>query len=181
MTPKKYSSEGIVLARRSYGEADRIISILTKDYGRVTVLAKGIRRPKSRKRGHLEVFSQIKFQAAHGKSLDIITEVETVDNFTHIRHDLKKTALAYFFMEVIGRTTHEGEPHKELYNLSLGALNKLKTEEKQRTLKNNFIGDVLISLGFWPKERILPNPEAILESVTERQLSSNRVGKKLIT
>ncbi|OGM15552.1 DNA repair protein RecO [Candidatus Woesebacteria bacterium RIFCSPLOWO2_01_FULL_43_11] len=181
MTPRRYSDEGIVLARRSYSEADRIISILTKSHGRIVVLAKGVRKLTSRKRGHLEVFSQIKFQASRGKSLDILTEVETVNNFGEIRMDLKRTALAYFFMEVIGRTTHEGEPHRELYSHILENLRLLKSERKLRTLKNNFIVEVLTSLGFWPRGKVLPNPQAVLESVTERQISSARVGKKLIT
>jgi len=84
-------------------------------------------------------------------------------------------------MEVIGRTTHEGEPHRELYSHILENLRLLKSERKLRTLKNNFIVEVLTSLGFWPRGKVLPNPQAVLESVTERQISSARVGKKLIT
>jgi len=178
--PRRYSDEGIVLARRSYSEADRIISIITKDHGRVVVLAKGVRRPTSRKRGHIEVFSQIKFQAAHGKGLDILTEAETIDNFGEVRRDLKRAALAYFFMEVIGRTTHEGEAHPELYSHILENLRTLKSENKLRTLKNNFIVEALISLGFWPKGQSLPNPESKLQEITERVLGSARVGKKLL-
>ena len=63
MKPRSYTSEGIVLARRNYGEADRILVIYSKNFGRVSYMAKGVRRPKSRKRGHIEVFNYIKFQA----------------------------------------------------------------------------------------------------------------------
>jgi len=179
VTQLNYSSEGIILARRNYGEADRIISILSKNYGRITVLAKGIRRPTSRKRGHLEVFSQIKFQAKRGKGLDILTEAETIENYGELRTNLKKAALAYFFMEAIGRMTHEDEPQPELYSSLLKNLKILKHEEKLRTLKDNFIVEVLTLLGFWPKGVPLPNPGVKLEEITERTLYSARVGKKL--
>lgn len=180
MQSRTYSSEGIILARRSYGEVDRIISVYSEKYGRLSLLAKGVRRPTSRKRGHLEIFSQIKFSAAKGRSLDIITEAETIENFAEIRKDLKKAALAFFFMEVIGRTTHEGEPHRNIYIICLENLRRLKTEKKLKTLKNNFITEILTTLGFWPKGKILPNPDLLLESVTERLLFSVRVGKKLL-
>jgi len=180
VTSRNYTTEGIILARRNYSEADRILSIYTKHFGRLSYIAKGIRRPTSRKRGHLEVFSYIKFQGSRGKGLDILTEVETIDNFREIRTDLKKTALAFYFVEVIGRTTHEGAPNSELFSLILANLKKLTFEEKLLSLKNRFIVDVLTSLGFWPKGVALANPEDKLLEVTERDLGSSRVGKKLI-
>lgn len=179
MKPKSYSDEGIVLARRNYGEADRILSVYTKNHGRVSYIAKGIRRPESRKRGHLEVFSQIKLSAVNGKGIDIITEAEIVDNFSEAREDLKKVSLAYYFMEVIGRTTHEGETHPEVYGLILEHLGKLKSESKLRRLRLNFILKLLTVLGFWPKGRVLPDPDSKLEEVIEKSLSSIRVGKIL--
>ena len=79
MTPHSFTSEGFVLARRNFGEADRIIDIYSKDKGKISLIAKGIRRPKSRKRGHLEIFSKISFQAINGKGMGILTEAETID------------------------------------------------------------------------------------------------------
>lgn len=101
MRPRSYSDEGIVLARRNFGEADRILSIYTKNHGRISVIAKGIRKTTSKKRGHLEIFSYIKFQVADGRGIGILTEVETLNNFEIVRKDLKKVSLAYFFCEVI--------------------------------------------------------------------------------
>ena len=95
MKPHSYTSEGIVLARRNYGEADRILSVYSKDHGRIALMAKGIRRPKSRKRGHVEVFSHVKFQSISGRGIDLMTEAEIVDDFKEIRKSLKKVSLAY--------------------------------------------------------------------------------------
>src|SRR3990167_232676 len=96
MKPRNYTSEGIVLARKNYGEADRIIVIYSKHFGKLRLLAKGVRRPKSRKRGHIEVFSRLKFQVSRGKGMDLITEAEIIQNFSEIRKSLKKVTVAFF-------------------------------------------------------------------------------------
>ena len=82
MKIRTYSSEGIILARKNYSEADRILTCFSKSYGKISLLAKGIRKLKSKKRGHLEVFSHIKFSASRGHGMDIITEVETINTFS---------------------------------------------------------------------------------------------------
>lgn len=180
MKPRSYTSEGIVLARKNYGEADRILSVYSKSYGRVSFIAKGSRRPKSKKRGHIEVFNHIRFQAAVGRGLDIMTEAEIIDNFSGVRKSLKKISLAYYLSEVIGRITHEGEPNLELFNLISESFGKLKTTNRLKKLRLEFISDLLILLGYWPKGKILLSPDEKLEEVIERQLSSLRVGKRMI-
>ena len=180
MRARNYTSEAIVLARKNYSEADRILILFTKHFGKQSVLAKGIRRPSSRKRGHLEVFSQIKFFAARGRGLDIISEAETIDNFSFIRKDLKKASLAYYFMEVIGKTTHEGEPHKELFDLIVIYLKKLKDGKNLKELRQNFVIDTVVTLGYWPKGKTLLDPDTFLEGVTERKLFTSRVGKRVL-
>ena len=180
MYSKNYSTEGVVLARRNYGEADRIVSIYTKHFGRLSYMAKGIRKPTSRKRASLEIFSSVSFLAHKGRSLDLITETQTLETFRSIRKSLSRVALAYFFCEVIGKITREAEKNEELYNLLLKYLNELKTSRRLRTLRHNFSYDVLILLGFLPRGKPPPDMDSVLESVLERGLSSLRVGKKLL-
>ena len=181
MHPRSYSSEGIVLARRNYGEADRILVVYSKAFGKISLMAKGVRYPKSRKRGAIEVFSYIKYAAARGKNLDLITEAEIIDSFNLIRKDLKRTSLSYFFMEAIGRTSHENEPNHEVFELLLNYLNVLKDGSRLKKLRLNFILDLLTVLGFWPKGKIMDNPDSVLENVIERKMASLRVGKKLLS
>lgn len=180
MRSRLYSDEGIVLARRSYGEADRILSVYSQNHGRISLIAKGVRKPASRKRGHLEVFSHIKFQAVNGKSLDLITEVETLENFPGVRKSLAKSSLAYYFSEVVGRTTREAESHPELFFLIIKYLHSLTFSANLKQLRVDFVREELETLGFWPKGKELVNPDAKLEEVTERQFSSLRVGKRVL-
>ena len=94
MIPRSYVSEGFVLARRNFKEADRILDIYSKDKGKVSLIAKGIRRPLSRKRGHIEVFNQIRLQASVGRGIDILTEAEIINSFPEIRVSLKRVSLS---------------------------------------------------------------------------------------
>ena len=177
---RTYSDEGIVLARRNFGEADRILSIYSKNHGRISAIAKGIRRPISRKRGHLEVFSYIRFQIADGKGIGILTEVETLNNFGIIRKDLKKVSLAYYFTEVVGKITHEHGRNEHIFDLVLNYFKRLGKENSLKSLRFNFIEDILVLTGFWPKGKELVSPDEKLEEVVERSINSIRVGKKLL-
>lgn len=180
MRSHSYTSEGIVLARKNYGEADRIISVYSKTHGRLSLIAKGVRKLTSRKRGHIEVFSLINFQAITGRGLDIITEVELIDNFENIRKSLKKVSLAYFFCEVIGKITHENQKNVDLFILILKSLENLKEENELKTFRMEFIQEVLVTLGYWPKKEVLSNHDKKLEEVIERQIYSKRVGKRVL-
>ena len=181
MRPRSFSSEAIVLARRNYSEADRIIILYSKGYGKLSFIAKAVRKPESRKRGGLEVFNTIKFSAARGKSLDIITEVEVINQFAEIRGDLKKVSVAFFFMETIGRLTRDEEKNEDYYDYINSSLTKLTITKKSKKLREDFIYDSLVLLGFWPEGKKMINPDEVLEEVTERELFSKRVGKKLLT
>lgn len=178
---RTYSDEGIVLARRNYGEGDRIIILFSKKHGKLALLAKGVRKPKSRKRGHIEVFGRIKFSAVKQSGLDLMTEAEIVESFERIRKNLKKVAVAYYFMEVVGRVTREEERHGEIFVLLKDYLQKLADGANTRELRLAFVTDTLVTLGFWPHDKPLANPDAVMEEVIERQISSSRVGKKLLS
>ncbi len=177
MITRTYSTEGVVLSRRNYGEADRILTVYTKHFGKIRLLAKGVRKPKSRKRGHVEIFSLIKFSASKGHGLDLITEAELIESYDGIRKDLKKIAVAYYLCEVLNSTTREEERHEELFNKLLDNLELLVVENNLKTLRQRFVFEVLVGLGFWPKEKALLNPDYVLEEIIERKMHSSRVGK----
>lgn len=181
MIPHSYTSEGFVLARRNFGEADRIIDIYSKEKGKISLIAKGVRRTGSRKRGHIEIFSKVNFQAVNGKGMGILTEAELVDGYKEIRKSMKKFSLAYYFVEVIGKITHEGEQNYELYNFLSSMFEKLKSSKHLKELRSYFVADMLKILGYWPKDKDLKFPDEKLEEVLERQIGSVRVGKRILS
>lgn len=181
MKQKTYTSEGIILSRKNYSEGDRILVVLSKHYGKVSLLAKGVRKIKSKKRGHIEIFSKLKFSAVHGKGMDIITEAETIDDFSNIRVNLNKISLAYYFCEVINKITQEDDNSSSIYDLFSLKLEQLKTETKLKKLRIQFIYDLLTKMGYWPENKKIVDADLVLENVIERKLNSIRVGKKMLT
>lgn len=180
MKLRTYSSEGIILSRKNYSEADRILTIFSKTYGKVTLLAKGIRKLISKKRGHLEIFSKVKFSAVNGKGFDILTEAITLNNFTNLRLNLNKVTLAYYFCEVVNKITREGEKQPTVYGLLTTALEQLETAKNLKILRKEFINNLLINLGYWPKDKKMIDHDIELEEVLERKINSVRVGKKML-
>jgi DNA repair protein RecO (recombination protein O) len=180
MHPRHYSSTGIVLLRKNFSEADRVLTVYSKDLGKITLLAKGVRKPKSRKRGSIEVFSHIKFSAAKTKGMDIITEAEIVESYQEIRVDLKRLSVAYFFMEVVAKTAGEEEKHSGVFEILIDYLERLKCDNKTRNLRENFTYDILTRLGYWPSGRKMVNHDAAIEEIIEKRLTSVRVGKKVL-
>lgn len=181
MKQRTYSSEGIILSRKNYGEADRILVILTKNYGKVILLAKGIRKLESKKRGHLEIFSQIKFSAVAGKGFDLMTEAGTVNTFSKIRLNLNRVTLAYYFCEVINKITKEDEKQSSVFSLLSLIFSQLETAKNLKTLRKEFILNLLVEMGYWPRDKNMINHDIELEEVLERKINSLRVGKKVLS
>jgi len=122
-----YRTRAIILKRREQGEADRVITLFTPEYGKRVVIAKGVRKPTSRKAGHLEPFAHAALMLAKGKTWDIITSARTVTSFRRLREDLDLMAYASYFCELLDAFVQEDDPHSELYDLLLTAFRRLET------------------------------------------------------
>lgn len=125
MEKKSYSTEGVIIGRRSFGEADRILTIFSKHYGKLRVVAKGVRRPTSRKRGSLEIFSYVKIALVKGRNLDVVTEAELKDSFSSFRKDLVRVQVAYHLCEVVDKLTAEHQEHRAIFEQLVYSLGKL--------------------------------------------------------
>ena len=122
-------TEGVILKHRNFGEADRILTIYTRDYGKIVALAKGVRRPRSRKAGHVELGSWCKIFVARGKNIDLLTEVEIkrafgIDNFTE-----EKTNKVYHLLELVENLTPERQKNPKVFLLLVHFLKKLDHED----------------------------------------------------
>ena len=123
-----YKAEGVVLRRQDLGEADRLTTIYTRNLGKLRLVAKGVRKPRSRKAGHLEPFTRVALMMAKGRNLDLITQAEAIETFPDIRTDLMKLGHASYLIELLDRfTVEEGQGNLALYNLLLNSLNRLST------------------------------------------------------
>ncbi|MAG59696.1 DNA repair protein RecO [Candidatus Woesebacteria bacterium] len=171
MQDRTYSTEGIILARRNFGEADRIVAIFSKAYGKISAIAKGVRRPTSRKRGSLELFNKVHLLLAKGKSMDIITDVETKETYQGWRKDLTKVAVAYHFCEVVNKLTAEHQEHKEIFDLLTDSFSELTkiSQDGLRAFVQSFKVKVLEELGFLERGK---SPPARLDAYIEELANS---------
>ena len=120
-----YRVAAIVLKRRDQGEADRLLTVLARERGKVTLLAKGVRRQASRKAGHVEPFTYVELLVAKGKSLDIVTQAETVEAHRNLREDLWRSSWAYYVAELADAFVQDDDPHQLLFDLLLETLGRL--------------------------------------------------------
>lgn len=123
--PRVYRAEGVVLRRRNLGEADSILTVFSREEGRFDAIAKGVRKARSRMRGHLEPLTRSRLLLARGRTLDVFTQAETVSAHRRLREDLGAGAEALCCIELVDRFTGEREPLPELYALLVAALEAL--------------------------------------------------------
>lgn len=122
-----YRDRAVVLRQHKLGEADRIITLLTRDHGLVRAVAKGVRRTRSRFGGRLELFGHIDVQLYPGRGLDIVTQVQILDAFTEgIVADYGLYTTASAVLETAERLAgEERAPARDQYLLTVGALRAL--------------------------------------------------------
>ena len=176
-----YKTEGIVLKRSNFGEADKILTLFSKHHGKISLIAKGIRRTTSRKGGNLELFNQVRIFVANGRNLDIVTEAEVINSFKDWRRDLRKVAVAYQLCELVDRLTAELAENQEIYDLLLNSLTNLLPVTDHQSLIANFELSLLQSLGFWPRGKAVGNLnlEDYIENLINRRLRAKDFLKRV--
>lgn len=142
-----FKTEGVILKRRNFGEADRILTIFTLDQGKISVIAKGIRRITSRRAGNVELLNRVSMYLYQAKGMPILTEAESLDNFSKLKEDLTLSTYAYHILELVDKLTAEGQENRILYEHFVRVLKKLSTNPRQ-ILVRAFEVKILSNLGF---------------------------------
>lgn len=126
---RTFGGEGIILKRTDFGEADRLVTVLMREQGKVKAIAKGARKPQSRKTGHIELFMRSKLFFAEGKDLNVLTQAEMIEAYNPLREDLIRTTFAAYAVEMLDRFTVEGERQAQVYDLLADGLRWLGEHE----------------------------------------------------
>ncbi len=139
-----------MLRHRRLGDADRIVTLLTPARGKVDAVAKGVLRPRSKLAGHLEPGTQVEVLLAQGRSLDVITQAQTIATYAGIRGDLDRLGTAMYLVEVTDRLTID---HTEpaAFELLAAALERLERGDGAHLLTRTFEMDLLGEAGFRPQ------------------------------
>ena len=126
--PRRYVTDAIVLSRFDLGEADRVLTLITPEHGKLKAIAKGIRRPTSRLGGSLEPFAELNIALARGRTFDVVTEVRVGHAWLRLRDNLESAATAWYLAEMADRSLEERHEARELYALLRRAYELLDAE-----------------------------------------------------
>lgn len=148
---RTYRAEVLVLRRSDFGEADRLLTLLTRGAGKVRAIAKGSRRPTSHHSGNLELFVHVQVFLARGRELDIVTQSELIHPFRRLREDLLAASHAYYLAEVTDALLEPDDPAARPFGLLLAAFEALDAGSGPVLLAAHFLLHLLDAVGFRPE------------------------------
>lgn len=161
-----YQTDGLILHRTDFGEADRLLTVFTPHLGRLRLLAKGARKPTSRKAGHVEPFTYVHLLVARGRNLDIVSQVETLETFRPLRENLERASQAYYLAELINNFIEEGDENPLLFDLALATLARLCEARDPELALRFFELRCLGLVGYQPQLHFCVECQTQLEPVT---------------
>lgn len=199
-------TEAIVIKRRNYNEADRMLTVFTKDFGKLQIKAKGVRRITSRRSSHIELLNHSRISLYKAHSIPVLTEIETLHDFENIKDDLYKVGFAYHICELIEGLCPENQENPAVFDLLCSTLHSLsrchsdppsggeEPHELQYRDSNKTIGEetlleiihgfeveLLTLLGYWNNTQTIENisTHTFIENILERRLRAKKIFAKM--
>ena len=152
MPPRQFRTQAIILSRRDFGEADRLLTLFTPARGKIRAIAKGARKPSAKVSGHVELFSRSDCLIHRGRNLDILTQAELIEPYLGLREDLARGAYANYAAELLDRfTADEEEAGEALFNLLHQTLVRIAEAADPRLAARFFELQLLDLAGFRPE------------------------------
>jgi DNA repair protein RecO (recombination protein O) len=148
---RSYRIEAVVLRHSDWGEADRLLWLYSREMGKIRATAKGVRKMRSRKAGHLEPFTRVSLQLARARDLPIVTQAEAMDVYLTLRENLLRVGYAAYVTELLDRFTYEEDENQSLYRLLTDTLARLNTELPPALVVRYYEIRLLDSLGYRPQ------------------------------
>ena len=123
--PRTYQTEAIIIKKTKLGEADRILTLYTPHFGKIQAVAKGVRRPRSKLAGHLELLTHSLVSFARGRNLDTVIGSQTINSFLPLKSDLALGAYALYATELVNQFTADHIENYPLFQLLIGTMHQL--------------------------------------------------------
>ena len=170
--------EGIVLRRQNLGEADRILTILSKESGKIQVKAPGVRRIPSRRSAHIELLNLSRFSlyTSSRAFMPLVTEASTLDSFSSIKTSLSRIGAAFYICERVNGLCPDNQDNVGVFFNLKSTFSKLENMDPKLLVKN-FERSLLEGLGFWAEAELLKTQDSskIMERLMERRLKTTRI------
>lgn len=149
---RSFRVDAVVLRHSDYGEADRLLTLYTRQLGKTRAIAKGARKIASRKAGHIEPFTHVRLQLSKGRDMFILTQADTVDAYLPLREDLILTGHAAYVLELLDRFTYEDDTENpSTFRLLTDTLSRLASHADPWLVIRYYEMRLLDHVGFRPQ------------------------------
>lgn len=177
---RSVKTEGIVIKRKNLGEADKLLTIFTRESGKLQIKAKGVRRITSRRSPHIELLNYASLTLYKSERMPILTEAQVVHEFSSLKKNLTRVWAAYHLCELIDGLCPENEPHADIFHLFKDTLYRVSYEKQLKPIVSDFEKELLRILGYWNDKKVSPlTTHEFIEDIMERRLKSKYIFSKL--
>jgi len=149
--PRNYQTEAVIIKKTKLGEADRILTLYTPDLGKIQAVARGVRRPRSKLAGHLELLTHSLVSLARGRNLDTITGSQTISSFLPLKSDLQLASYALYATELVNQFTADHIENRPLFRLLLETMEQLCQPGDSELVLRYFELHLLNEVGYRPQ------------------------------
>jgi len=164
--PRNYQTEAIVIKKVKLGEADRILTLYTPHLGKIQAVARGVRRPRSKLAGHLELLTHSQISLARGRNLDTITGSQTINSFLPLKSNLELASCALYAVELVDQFTADHIENCPLFQLLLATMGHLCQAGNNEPVLRYFELQLLNQVGYRPQLQRCVSCQATLEPIT---------------
>lgn len=174
---RTYKTAGIIIKRKNISEADRILTVFTKEHGKIQIKAKGVRKITSRRSSHVELLNYGIFNVYKGQGMPVLTEIQPIQSYRNIKSDLRKTGYSYHVCELIDGLCPEQQEMENIFHLLVETLNQLAELPDTVAIIHSFEIALLSKLGYWTSTKTITEKqtEYIIEHILERKLKTRQI------
>lgn len=177
--PKQFSDLAIVLKRVNFGETDKVLTVFTREHGKIAVVAKGVRKTTSRKAPHIEPFTLTKIYLVKTNHLPLVTQAETIESFSKLKLNLDTTQDLFYLGEIVDQLLSEDEINTDIFDRFVQILKELETNQDPNQNSQKIVEFqvfVLQTLGFGlPNQKDAVSLNKYIEQLIDRKIKSNEL------
>lgn len=149
--PRTYQTEAIIIKKTKLGEAARILTLYTPHLGKIQAVAKGVRRPRSKMAGHLELLTHSQLSLVRGRNIDTITGTQTINSFLPLKSDLELSSCALYATELVNQFAAADVEDHPVFQLLLATMQRLSQGDNSDLALRYFELQLLSEVGFRPQ------------------------------
>ncbi len=178
---RNHKTVGIVIKRIDVGEADKILTLMTADLGKIAIRAKGVRKITSHRSSHVELLNHTEVSLYKNTKMPILLEAQTINSYAEIKNDLPKIGLAYHICELVDGLCPENQENSQIFFLLKDLLDSLPTATHVGKLIHEFELRLLTLLGYYSDQDLSGSKASLfIESILERKLKTRQILPQLL-